>query len=91
MLPYLRRLVPAKSDAAAKEVKRTLLNTVPGGTSSAASKVRPIWYGRLDCGCQPIVLARRPHLVQHHGQLARQGDFGLAQAAALGQPSGPGL
>ena len=36
MLPYSRRLDPAKSDAAAKEVKRTLPSPVPGGTSSAA-------------------------------------------------------
>ena len=32
----MRRLVPAKSDAAAKEVERTLPTPVPGGTSPAA-------------------------------------------------------
>ena len=29
--------------------------------------------------------------MQHHGQLARQRDLGLAEAAALGDPNGPGL
>jgi hypothetical protein len=41
----------AKSDAAAKEVKRILPNPVPGGTSPTASSVRPIRCGRLGCGC----------------------------------------
>jgi hypothetical protein len=48
-------------------------------------------FGRLGCGLQPVVLARRPHPVQHHSQLARQRHLRLAEAAALGHTHGPGL
>ncbi len=75
----------------AKELKRTHPNPVPEGTSPAASGVRPIRRGRLGCGFQPVVPTRRPHPMQHHGQLARQRDLGLAEAAALGDPNGPGF
>ena len=48
MLPYLRRLDPAKSDAATKEVKRTLPNPVPGGTL----------FGRFERATDPLWAAR---------------------------------
>ena len=54
--------------AAAKELQRILPNPVPGKDPSGRvwAAADPVQAG-LGCGFQPIILARRPHLVQHHG------------------------
>ena len=42
--------------------------------------LRPVELGFVD-----------PHAVQNDRELARDGDFGLAEAVALGEPNAPSL
>ena len=93
VLPYSRRPSPAVAvRRVAKEVERTHHSPVPEGTYSTAISSAVVSQTRsLRRGSEPVVLACRPHLVQHDCQLASQGDLCLAQAPALGQPNRPGF
>src|SRR4051812_1773101 len=78
-------LIPPRQQRAAKEMQRTHPSPVPEGTCatalSSAVVLSKSW--QLRRSCEPVILARRPHLVQHDSQFAGQRDLGLAQSATL--------